>query len=125
MLLRIQNFMQENAGVVRLLSIVFTVVVCIHISACFWYMTYRLSDYSPNSWVVRSGFQDFPNERKYLAALYWSVFTVLTVGYGDIVAKTDLERGYSILWMLIGVAFYAFVIGIITSVIDRIDTKES
>jgi hypothetical protein len=27
--------------------------------------------------------------------------------------------------MLIGVAFYAFVIGIITSVIDRIDTRES
>jgi CRP-like cAMP-binding protein len=31
----------------------------------------------------------------------------------------------SILWMMIGVAFYAFTIGIITSVLDRIDTKES
>jgi hypothetical protein len=47
------------------------------------------------------------------------------VGYGDISGMTTLERAFAIIWMLIGVAFYAFTIGIITSVLDRIDTKES
>ena len=57
--------------------------------------------------------------------MYWAVATILTVGYGDISGKTSLERVVSILWMLIGIAFYAFTIGLITSVLDRIDTRES
>ena len=109
----------------RLLSIVFTVIVCVHISACFWYLTYKLSDFSPDSWVVRNGYQDDTNGKKYLASMYWAVATILTVGYGDISGKTSLERVVSILWMLIGIAFYAFTIGLITSVLDRIDTRES
>lgn len=109
----------------RLLSIVGTMVACVHVAACFWYMTYKLNDYSTESWVVRNGYQDQSIGTKYLASLYWAVFTVLTVGYGDISAMTTLERLVSILWMMIGVAFYAFTIGIITSVLDRIDTRES
>jgi hypothetical protein len=42
----------------RLLSIVGTVIACVHVAACFWYMTAKLSDYDPDSWVVRLGFID-------------------------------------------------------------------
>ena len=109
----------------RLLTIVFALIVSIHISACSWYLTYRISNYSPDSWVVRRGLQDDSNQQKYLSSLYWSLATVFTVGYGDINGYTDIERIFSIAWMLIGVALYAFVIGFITTVIDRIDTRES
>ena len=68
----------------RLMTIVFALIVCIHISACIWFLTYRLSDYSDESWVTRKGLQDESNHHKYLASLYWSLCTVLTVGYGDI-----------------------------------------
>lgn len=50
---------------------------------------------------------------------------MLTVGYGDISGKTTLERALSIIWMLVGVSLYAYTIGIITSVLDKIDTRES
>lgn len=76
--------MQENAGIMRLLSIIFTVIACVHIAACFWFLTYKLSDYSPDSWVMRLDYQDSNNGKKYLASLYWAVATILTVGYGDI-----------------------------------------
>ena len=124
-LLKLQNFLQENAGIVRLLSIVFMVLAFVHVAACFWYLTSKLTDFDPSTWVVRNGLVDYSNSRKYLASLYWAVATVLTVGYGDISGKTTYERLFSIMWMLIGVAFYAFTIGLITSVLDRIDTKES
>jgi hypothetical protein len=70
-------------------------------------------------------YQDESIAKKYLVSLYWAIATILTVGYGDLSGKTTLERGVAIIWMLIGVAFYAFIIGLITSVLDRIDTKES
>ena len=63
--------------------------------------------------------------QKYLFSLYWAIATILTVGYGDISAGNFLERCFSIGWMMIGVAFYTLTIGIITSVLDQIDTRES
>lgn len=62
---------------------------------------------------------------KYLSSLYWAVATVLTVGYGDIHAHTIGERIFSIFWMLIGVIFFAFTIGILTSVLARMNSRES
>jgi hyperpolarization activated cyclic nucleotide-gated potassium channel 2 len=124
-ILLVQDFFQENAGMMRLLTIVGTVIVAVHISACFWYLTAKLSDFDEDTWIMRYGYIDDSNGKKYLASLYWAVATILTVGYGDISGFTLVERSFAIIWMMIGVAFYAITIGIITSVLDHIDTKES
>lgn len=60
-----------------------------------------------------------------MASLYWAISTVLTVGYGDIHAVTNIERIISVLWMMIGVFFYSFTIGTLTSVLGKIDTRSS
>lgn len=44
-ILVVQDFFQENAGMMRLVTIVGTVIVAVHISACFWYLTAKLSDF--------------------------------------------------------------------------------
>ena len=124
-ILLVQDFFQENAGMMRLVTIVGTVIVAVHISACFWYLTAKLSDFDEDTWIMRYGYIDDSNGKKYLASLYWAVATILTVGYGDISGRTLVERCFAIIWMMIGVAFYAVTIGIITSVLDHIDTKES
>lgn len=48
-------------------------------------------------------------------ALWWSLTTLTTVGYGDVVPITDLGRVLGSFVMLIGFAFYAVPIGIIAS----------
>lgn len=101
------------------------VFVCIHVAACFWYLSSRLSDYEPDTWVVRNEMKDESYWRQYLASVYWSVSTVLTVGYGDIHAETNTERFISVAWMMIGVAFYSFTIGILTSILGKIDSRSS
>ena len=60
-----------------------------------------------------------------MTSVYWAVSTVLTVGYGDVNAKTNTERLISVAWMMIGVGFYSFTIGTLTSVLGRIDTRSS
>jgi len=56
----------------------------------------------------------------YTAAFYWSMMTMTTVGYGDISMRTQGERLFSILAMIIGGGFYGYVIGYVTSVVaDR------
>ncbi len=48
-------------------------------------------------------------------ALWWSLTTLTTVGYGDVVPITDMGRMLGAFVMLIGFAFYAVPIGIIAS----------
>ncbi|MBO6503442.1 MAG: ion transporter [Kordiimonadaceae bacterium] len=48
-------------------------------------------------------------------ALWWSLTTLTTVGYGDVVPITDLGRILGAFVMLVGFAFYAVPIGIIAS----------
>lgn len=117
--------MAINSGVMKLMQFLLTGVLCIHLSACMWFLAAKLDDFSPDSWVVRNGMQDDQMGRQYLASLYWAITTILTVGYGDIVPGTNGERGVCIVWMVIGVGFYSFTIGTLTSILSRIDTRSS
>jgi len=108
-----------------MLKFIFTALICLHIVASLWFLSAKLNDFGPDTWVARFGIKDASNGRQYLSAIYWSTATVLTVGYGDISATTNSERIISILWMMIGVGFYSFTIGTLTSVLSKIDTRQS
>jgi voltage-gated potassium channel Kch len=48
---------------------------------------------------------------KYLAAVYWAMTTMTTVGYGDILPRTDSERIFVCGGMLVGAVSFSFVVG--------------
>jgi len=47
----------------------------------------------------------------YIAALYWTVTTLTTVGYGDFKGYTWEEYLFLIMVELIGLGFFAFFMG--------------
>ena len=57
----------------------------------------------------------------YVSALYWTTTTLTTVGYGDIVPHTNIEKLYAVFVMIIGVGFYGYLIGNVVSVITKRD----
>jgi voltage-gated potassium channel len=57
----------------------------------------------------QNGFTSIPT------SIYWAVSTLATVGYGDIVPRTDLGRGMASLVMIIGYAIIAVPTGIVTA----------
>mmetsp|Transcript_37183 Transcript_37183/g.100510 ORF Transcript_37183/g.100510 Transcript_37183/m.100510 type:complete len:527 (-) Transcript_37183:279-1859(-) len=58
-------------------------------------------------WIERSTFVD---------GIYWATITAITVGYGDVVAKSDGGMVFSCFFMLFGATIMANVIGLPTEV---------
>ena len=52
---------------------------------------------------------------RYLDALYFSSYTITTVGYGDITPKTDAGKIFSIFYMFSGVAIALYGLSVIAA----------
>ena len=118
-----KSFFQMNTGLIRLISFILSVLIIVHIVGCLWHFTAVLYNFDGTTWVVRNNLIDASNFSVYVASIYWAFSTLTTVGYGDISAETDLERIVAIFWMLLGVAFYTFVIGQLTALISNINSR--
>lgn len=60
-----------------------------------------------------------------MTSFYFTVTTIMTVGYGDITARSLAEKLLCILLMLIGVISFSFATGAISSIITNQDTAEA
>jgi potassium voltage-gated channel Eag-related subfamily H protein 7 len=57
----------------------------------------------------------------YVAALYWSVMTITTIGYGDVTPVNLGEMAFMVIGMMLGAALFSFVVGTCCSLIEGLD----
>eukprot|EP01043_Picozoa_sp_COSAG02_P043576 COSAG02_NODE_3809_length_6200_cov_16.371415_2_plen_599_part_00 len=62
---------------------------------------------------------------RYVVSLYWAVTTLTTMGYGDITPKVMVEYIYTIVVMLMGVSFYAYIASNVSIVLANMDEAGS
>lgn len=78
-----------------------------------------------NNWIFQKEYNDLSNFELYIVAVYFTVTTIMTVGYGDITAYNTGERAFCIILMLIGVVSFSYTTGSLASMIASSDTKEA
>ena len=61
----------------------------------------------------------------YFAAFYWSSMTMTTIGYGDVVPSTLIERIFCSIMMLVGAFAYGYIIGAVGNVITQANEKKN
>jgi Ion channel len=71
------------------------------------------------------GYQEYDNLSLYLTAFYFTVTTIVTVGYGDITPYNNAERCFVIFLMLVGVISFSFATGTLSSIIQSHDSKNA
>mmetsp|Transcript_47158 Transcript_47158/g.121868 ORF Transcript_47158/g.121868 Transcript_47158/m.121868 type:complete len:900 (-) Transcript_47158:497-3196(-) len=90
--------------------------------ATMQYLTYDLGrNFSQPGLSTRRVDADFRTQ--YTTAMYWSMTTLTTVGYGDISPITSTERFFVMAMMLLGAVVYAFLFGNIGLLINKFDSE--
>ncbi|NCN10685.1 MAG: cyclic nucleotide-binding domain-containing protein [Leptospira sp.] len=73
-------------------------------------------------WLHLGGVSDSISfSHQYLRSMYWTVTTLTTIGYGEIVPVTSEQTIFTILVMLTGVGVYGYVIGNIANLMSNLD----
>lgn len=75
--------------------------------------------------VHSSSLQHLSIGSKYVTALYWSLTTLTTVGYGDIHPVNDTERMYGIFMFVVGAVVYASIFANVTSLLGKFDEAKN
>ncbi|KAL8535985.1 hypothetical protein ACS0TY_011575 [Phlomoides rotata] len=116
---RIEKDIRFSYFWVRCARLLFVTLLLVHCAAC---LAYLLADWYPNegnTWIGSAipNFKETSLLIRYISALYWSITTMTTVGYGDIHAVNAVEMVFIIFYMLFNLGLTAYIIGNMTNLV--------
>ena len=113
----------DVGDIYELTLVMLKVLSVAHIYACVWHYIGYYSDYSEN-WLNTKGIHDSSWELRYLYSIYWSLTTMVTVGYGDITPQNAVETFFTVFTILSGSMVFGYCLNRIGSLLTRIDESE-
>jgi voltage-gated potassium channel len=95
-----------------LISFVYWALLLIHLLACGWMGVYGIK---PDLDAVTS----------YISSMYWTVTTLTSVGYGDILPVTNPQRLYAMLVQITGIGVFGYLIGNVVTILTKLDISNT
>jgi CRP-like cAMP-binding protein len=71
-----------------------------------------------SSWITANELSLSSPSLIYVSSLYWTIYSLSTVGYGSLSLVTNVERFYAILIMIIGAMLTAYVSSLLSIIIE-------
>jgi len=115
--------------VIYVMSMVHVFFLLVNLFACiFFWCANGLCGYEKDrTWV-----QDYGEDlweagltRQYVVSLYWSMMTISTVGYGDVIAVNNSEQAIAMVTMFIGTLFFGLNCGKLASLLEQVGGGKS
>lgn len=121
----LNEILKIGVGFERLLFMMLIFLVLQHVAACVWVFVARFDPTDKMNWIYQGGFQDYQDYQLYVCSFYFTVTTIVTVGFGDIHAYNVGEQVICIFLMLIGVISFSFATGSLSSIISNYDSSQA
>ena len=89
---------------------------------CIWYFisenfnTQKDID-DKNTWILANNLED--KNYKIVYSCYFALTTLSTVGYGDYFPISNIEMIFTVIVMMLGVAFFSYIMGNILEIVEN------
>ena len=93
-----------------------------HWLACIWHFIGDQENLAGSfNWLIKNGIDQSDWYTKYIASIYWATATMTTVGYGDIVPVTTVEKIFGMIVMLLACCIFAYIMNSIGGIFVTMD----
>ncbi|KAJ6806718.1 potassium channel KAT3-like [Iris pallida] len=116
---RFEKDIRFNYFWTRCTKLISVTLFAVHCAGCF---NYLIADRYPDpsrTWIgaVIPNFRAESLWIRYVTAIYWSITTLTTTGYGDLHAENPREMLFDIFYMLFNLGLTAYIIGNMTNLV--------
>ena len=116
-------------GYLDLIHLLLTTLLVLHLLACFWLMfsllNIELFDGDSQTWLKTHNLVQQEWYVQYIYSFYWSVVTMMTVGYGDIVPQNCLEVVYATITIIFGCGVYGYYLNTVGILLQDIHKEQN
>ncbi|KAG5248501.1 potassium channel family protein [Salix suchowensis] len=104
---------------VRCARLLCVTLFLVHCAGCLYYLLADRYPHKGKTWIgaVIPNFRETSLGIRYISAMYWSITTMTTVGYGDLHAENSMEMIFIIFYMLFNLGLTAYLIGNMTNLV--------
>lgn len=116
---RLEKDIRFNYFWIRCTKLISVTLFAVHCAGCF---NYLIADRYPEprkTWIgaVYPDFKEASLWNRYVTALYWSITTLTTTGYGDLHPENPREMLFDIFFMMFNLGLTAYLIGNMTNLV--------
>jgi len=111
-----------GTGVFRVLFLLFGIT---HWAACAWYMVGTSPGDAKDNWIDHFMHDVGDIATRYGYALYFTLTTMTTVGYGDIAAQNFTEVKFVLLLLLVASIVFAGLMGALTDLVSQLNNDSN
>jgi len=117
---------EKVQGVVDLCKLLFVICFLSHFIACIWhyFAAIEISYGIYPNWLCKYALEDFEWQDRYIYSLYWSLATMITIGYGDIVPSNTNETLFAVFIMVISSGVFGYCINGVGAIWQNMFRKE-